>query len=112
MKNTELKSLQDILSSEPESLFQRLAHQQSRNDTLLHRIRALLPSHFGQHLIAVSLREEVLVLVADEPGWANRMRYQTETLRKHLSVESKNNGIEYPALLIQKVVTRTAARSI
>jgi hypothetical protein len=113
MKKNEPRSLQDILASGSESIFTRIARQQTDNDTLLGRIRALLPSHFAQHLTAVTYREKVLVMVADSPAWANRIRYENEHIRGQLihqgvfsdQDESAENGI-------QKIVVRTAAAEI
>ena len=115
MKSKEPLSLQSILKGGPSSLLTRLARQQSDNNTLLERIKALLASHFGQHLLAATYREEVLVLVADSPAWANRIRFENANLRKKLldnklfSLE-KENSDNLPVL--KKIVVRTAAGEI
>ena len=120
MKKKEPRSLQDILTDQPSSVFKRLADLQSKNDTLLALIRAVLTSQFSQHLVAVTYREEILVLVADTPAWANRLRFESENIRKMLieqghfitskSDDSDSSDGNLPAL--RKIVTRTAANEI
>ena len=117
MKNNEPRSLQDILSNDSGSVFTRLARQQSDNDTLLSRIRALLPSQFVQHLVAVTYREGNLVLVADSPAWANRIRFENAQLYEQLissgaflatdAESGDNNGKQ-----LLKIVVRSAASEI
>ena len=84
MKKNEPRSLQEILSDDAGSLLTRLARQQSDNDTLLSRVRALLPSQFAQHLVAVTYREQILVLIADSSAWANRIRFENEQICENL----------------------------
>jgi len=119
MKSKEPASLQSILAGEPGSLFNRLAQQQSHNNTLLERIRALLASHFRQHLLAATYREEILVLVADSPAWANRIRFENANIQQRLldkkfycleSTIQDENSEKLP--ILRKIVVRTAAGEI
>ena len=115
MKNKDPQSLLNILAGEPGSIFNRLAQQQADNNTLLGRIRALLASHFGQHLLAATYRQEVLVLVADSPAWANRIRFENAFIQKALINQGvfANSGDEESKLpALRKIVVRTAASKI
>ena len=115
MKKKEPRSLQEILNNQPDSIFTRLAAQQSKNDTLLARIKAVLRSHIAQHLVAVTYREEVLVLVADSPEWANRLRFESENLREDLisaGYFAHLGSTDEKLPCIKKIVTRTAADKI
>ena len=115
MKNKDPQSLQNILAGEPGSLFGRLAQQQADNNTLLGRIKALLASHFGQHLLAATYRQEVLVLVASSPAWANRIRFenahiQSALINQEVFANSRDEESNLPKL--RKIVVRTAASEI
>ena len=115
MKNKDPQSLLNILAGEPGSLFSRLAQQQADNNTLLGRIRALLASHFRQHLLAATYRQEVLVLVADSPAWANRIRFenaliQNALINQEVFANSLDEVSELP--ILRKIVVRTAASKI
>jgi len=115
MKNKDPQSLQNILAGGPDSLITRLAKQQADNNTLLERVRALLASHFKQHLLAATFRQEVLVLVADSPAWANRIRFENAHIQHsliHDGVFSKSDDEDTTAPSLKKIVVRTAASEI
>ncbi len=115
MNNKDPQSLQNILAGGPNSLLTRLAQQQADNNTLLGRIRALLTSHFTQHLLAATYRQEVLVLVADSPAWANRIRFENANIQRALinqeifaDIQDKKSKLP----ILRKIVVRTAASEI
>jgi len=86
------KSIASILGQKPDSLLQRLHSQQVEHHTLLGYLRTNLPNKQASHLVAVNCREEVLVLIADGPAWANLIRYQTTKLLKRLHTDAKEFG--------------------
>ena len=115
MKNKDPQSLQNILAGGTDSLLTRLAQQQADNNTLLGRVRALLESNSTQHLLAATYRQEVLVLVADSPAWANRIRFENAYIQKTLInqgvfSEIQDKVSELP--ILRKIVVRTAASEI
>ena len=115
MKNKDPQSLQKILAGEPGSIFNRLAQQQADNNTLLGRIRALLASHFTQHLLAAIYRQEVLVLVADSPAWANRIRFENANIQHALisqEIFAREGDMNSELPVLRKIVVRTAASEI
>jgi len=63
------------------SLLEVLDQQQ----TLLEKIRQLLPRPLGDHLISAQMHQRKLVLHVDTPAWASRLRYQTPSLLKSLT---------------------------
>ncbi|MBT8141067.1 MAG: DUF721 domain-containing protein [Gammaproteobacteria bacterium] len=106
MKNKDPRSLQDILADQTGDLFSRLTQQQTQNDTLLSRIRAVLPSHFAKRLLAATYRNHILVLVAESPAWANRLRFETENIRDFWETAYSDPEDRYR---LEKIVVRTAA---
>jgi len=107
MDSSTLKSIASLLGSEPDSLIERLAAQQSENDTLLHTLKANIPLPQAEHLVGVSSRGESLVLVADSAAWANLIRYQSAKLLKLVNTDPKMFG-KLITQKVEKIVVRTA----
>jgi len=51
-------------------------------DVLMHK---LIPSPLNEHCRVLAMRDDTLVLAADSPVWAARLRYQSSQLVKQLS---------------------------
>ena len=74
----------------------RLAEQKA----LLEQLRAIMPLSMAEHCIwAVHNRNGILVLMADSPAWASRLRYLSTKLSQKL------RQIGYPVTRIQVKVT-------
>jgi hypothetical protein len=77
-----MKPVNDLLNSaRPLSwLSKKLAEQQS----LLKQVRLLLPSPLDDHCSSAVLQNGKLVLLADSPVWASRLRYLSHNLQQQL----------------------------
>jgi hypothetical protein len=51
-------------------------------DALVHK---LIPSPLNEHCHVLAMRDDTLVVAADSPVWATRLRYQSSQLVKQLS---------------------------
>jgi len=105
------KSIANILGQEPDSLVRRLISQQAEYHTLLAYLQTNLPRKQASHLVAVHCREDILVLLADSPAWANLIRYQNSKLLKLFQTEGKVFG-DIDTATIKKIVVRTAATNL
>jgi hypothetical protein len=54
-------------------------------DALVHE---LIPSPLNRHCRVLSVRNDALIVAADSPVWAARLRYQTSQLVKQLTTDS------------------------
>lgn len=61
-----------------------LRRQVHQADHWLSRVHAALPADLSSHLPAVRPREGILVLYADSPVWASRLRYTIPRIRNQL----------------------------
>ena len=100
MKKQGPQSIASLLNQTPDTLIEQLAAQQAENDTLIHTIKANLPSNLSEQLVGASIRSDILILVASSPAWANLIRYHTHKLTQTL--ESTHPKI-------QKVIIRATA---
>ena len=76
MSTKKPKSLQQLVTENLGSLAERA----SQMDQITHEIRAVLPQPLGEHVIAVNLRDETVVVVTDSPVWASRIRFYSSII--------------------------------
>lgn len=67
-----------------EGVLRHLITEIARQTFLLHHLKQVLPSPMRPHLVAVRLRDRVLVLYADSSAWMTRIRFQAPQLVKHV----------------------------
>jgi hypothetical protein len=67
------KALKGLLGDSPR--LARLAHDAARLGALTASVREALPPEIQPHLTAASVRDGTLVLTADSPAWAARLRF-------------------------------------
>ncbi len=63
----------------------QLARQAIQAQQLLERVRTCLSADLALHLSAARARGNILVLYADSPAWASRIRYITPRIRAELA---------------------------
>jgi hypothetical protein len=63
---------------------ERLRRSAYRREQLLERVRAALPPPLGAHCLSAGLSERGLVLTADSPVWATRLRFSVPRITEHL----------------------------
>jgi len=73
-----LKSVRHLLQDKPTP--NRLEHEISAQRALLAEIRRLLPGELAAHCVAARLHGQRLVLHADSPVWASRLRFMSAEL--------------------------------
>ncbi len=77
-------SLADLLQGS--QALQRLKAQAGARRRLTEQVRQLLPRAEAEHLLGAHVnRNAELVLVADSPAWAARIRYAQDALRRGLA---------------------------
>lgn len=77
-------SLADLLQGS--QALQRLKAQAEARRRLTAQVRQLLPGAEAEHLLGAHVnRNGELVLVADSPAWAARIRYAQDALRRGLA---------------------------
>lgn len=54
-------------------------------DTLFKQIKELLPPEVAEHVTGASRREETVLVYADSPAWASRLRFHTPDLLRWLT---------------------------
>jgi hypothetical protein len=62
----------------------KLLREADEQQRLTARLRGLLPADLAPHLAAVRVRRGCLVLFADSPAWASRLRYAAPGIRTTL----------------------------
>ena len=67
------KSVRQLLKGKP--TLKRLELEISAQKALLEQIRAMLPGDLASHCVAARLREQRVVVYADSPAWATRLRF-------------------------------------
>jgi hypothetical protein len=72
-KPNQPKTLKGLLGESPR--LARLAQSAARLAALTASVREALPPEIRPHLTAASVRDETLVLTADSPAWAARLRF-------------------------------------
>jgi hypothetical protein len=72
-KPTRPKALKGLLGDSPR--LARLAQNAARLGALTASVREALPPEIQPHLTAASVRDDTLVLTADSPAWAARLRF-------------------------------------
>lgn len=80
MSDSGPKSLSDLIFGSHGPL-RDLAEQAARRTDLAAHLRAGLPPELGAHLLGANLRPDgTLVVTADRPDWAARLRFESEPL--------------------------------
>ena len=64
----------------------RLAESAARLGALTASVREALPPEIQPHLTAASVRDDTLVLTADSPAWAARLRFHGREILTFLAV--------------------------
>lgn len=72
------KSVRRLLKDRPTLKFLEL--EISAQKALLENVRRLLPKDLANHCVAAQKRDQQLILHADSPVWATRLRYNTPQL--------------------------------
>lgn len=83
MPITAPKHLAGLLKSGSESLGPLLAHVR-RLEALNKMLREQLPPPLNQHCQAANLRDDTLLLHADSPAWALKLRYSAPVMLERL----------------------------
>ena len=73
-----LKSVRHLLQDKP--TLHHLEHETNAQRALLAEIRRLLPGELAAHCVSARLHGERLVLHADSPVWASRLRFMSAEL--------------------------------
>ncbi len=74
------EKLEHLLASAGQQLG-RVLERARGLEALTDRVRAALPEPDSEHVVAVSLGEEALVVTADSAAWAARLRFAGEAIR-------------------------------
>jgi hypothetical protein len=77
------KTLKGLLGESPR--LARLAQSAARLAALTASAREALPPEIQPHLTAASVHEDTLVLTADSPAWAARLRFHAREVRTFLA---------------------------
>lgn len=77
--------------------FTLLASRLAEQEALLKLVRGLLPAPVNQHCSRAIPHQDVLVLMADSPAWASRLRYLGQDLLQRLT----NRGVCYKRMQIK-----------
>ena len=72
------KSVRHLLKDKP--TLKRLELEVSAQKALLGEVRGLLPDDLAPHCVAARTRQQQLVLYADSPAWATRLRFAAPQL--------------------------------
>jgi hypothetical protein len=72
------KSVRRLLKDKPTLKFLEL--EISAQKALLENVRRLLPDDLADHCVAARKRDQQLILHADSPVWATRLRYNSPQL--------------------------------
>jgi len=80
LRNQEPLSIRDLLTRRSDRLFQLQQHaaELARMRQVLQKV---LPAPLSDHFMVAAFDRDTLVLVADGPAWAARLRYQMPRLR-------------------------------
>lgn len=99
------KSVRRILKDKPTLKFLEL--EISAQKALLENVRRLLPADLAGHCVAAQKRDQQLVLHADSPVWATRLRYAAPQLLSLLkSSQPSLRGIKVKLVLNRSVSRR------
>ncbi len=88
----------DILLSTPGSPLERLVRKAAAGDALTRLTLDLLPKDLARHLVAVSTRDNALVLMVDSAAWAPRFRFLDDELRAALA---EHHGLALARLVVR-----------
>lgn len=72
----------------------RLLSEANRTTRLGRRLSGKLPKEFVPHTKLAALRDGCLVLLADTPAWATRLRYATPQILQQLSLCQEFVGVK------------------
>lgn len=85
-----------------DSILRQLFHQAAENRKLDFRIKHLLDEPVSSHIQVAVVRDANLVLVADSPAWAAKLRYEVPQLRRRLSENTAFPKIETIRIKVAK----------
>lgn len=72
--------LDKLLKSNGSGRLDKLVQKARDQQTLTDRLKAGLDGDLGASLVAASVRDEELVIVAASPAWASRLRFEAAAL--------------------------------
>lgn len=84
--------LRRLMKNRHFSLLQQLQYQAQQSDRLTDILHEVIPFSMHEHCRVGILKEKVLVIIAQSPAWATRLRYLTPQIIQHLK-KSKHFGI-------------------
>ena len=82
MTASKLTSVKDLLEKSGSPLA-TVSGKAARLEELTNVVRQVLPEPLKWHLVAVSEREDTLVLTADSAAWAARLRFHERDVLTH-----------------------------
>ncbi len=82
--------------------FAALQAQARQHEALLLRVRGLLPAPLDLHCLAVAMKERQLLIYADSPAWASRLRYLSRDLLNRL----RQDGLVVVKITVRVIIER------
>lgn len=78
------RKLSNILAGKGGDLA-KLLHRAEEIAGLTDTVRGILPKNVAAHVVSASLRDERMIILADSPVWAARLRYLDPGVEKRLA---------------------------
>lgn len=78
--------LKDLLVGR-DNTFSQLVLRSRQIENLTQQVRQLTAEPLRRHIVAATINDETLVIVADSPAWAAHLRYRAEDIRISLNLK-------------------------
>ena len=85
--------LENLLNNQPGGSLEKIVRRAKKMDELTGLLRAALPAEVAENLVAANIGEDgELVVVANSPAWASRLRFENDAL-----IEAAREAGEHPS---------------